>query len=86
VIDGSARVRPLPGDEAGLDVHLTARGLDAMMATLQQNPQAMQILPMIFIAKGMAKPVGDTLVWNISYVEGAVTVNGAPLAQPPARR
>jgi len=86
VLDGSARVRPLPGDAAGVDVHLTARGLDAMMTELQRNPQAMQILPMIFLAKGMAKPVGDTLVWDIGYAAGAVTINGVPLAQPPARR
>jgi hypothetical protein len=82
VLDGSARVRPLPGDAAGVDVHLTARGLDAMMAQLQGNPQAMQILPMIFLAKGMAKPVGDALVWDIGYAAGAVTINGVPLAQP----
>ncbi len=56
------------------------------MATLQQNPKAMQIIPMIFLAKGMAKPQGDSLVWDIAYANGAVTVNNVPLAQPPARR
>jgi hypothetical protein len=86
LLDGSARIRALPGDAAGVDVHLTARGLDAMMTELQGNPQAMQILPMIFLAKGMAKPVGDTLVWDIGYASGAVTVNGMPLGQAPARR
>nr|WP_294524390.1 hypothetical protein [uncultured Rhodopila sp.] len=85
-VQGAARVLPLPGNTPGYSVHLTASGLDAMMATLQQNPKAMQIIPMIFLAKGMAKPQGDSLVWDINYANGAVTVNNVPLAQPPARR
>jgi hypothetical protein len=85
-VQGSARVVALPGNLPGYSVHLIARGLDAMMATLQQNPQAMQIIPMIFLAKGMAKPQGDSLVWDINYADGAITVNNVPLAQPPARR
>jgi hypothetical protein len=86
VVEGSARIRPLPGDMAGYDIHLTARGLDAMMATLQRNPQAIQLLPLVLLAKGMAKTRGDTLVWDIAYANGAITVNNVPLAQPPARR
>jgi hypothetical protein len=85
-VQGSARVLPLPGNTLGYSGHLTARGLDAMMATLQGNPQAMQIIPMIFLAKGMAKPQGDSLVWDINYANGAVTVNNVPLVQPPASR
>jgi hypothetical protein len=85
-VQGSARVIALPGNTPGYTVHLTASGLDAMMATLQGNPKAMQIIPMIFLAKGMAKPQGDSLVWDIAYANGAVTVNNVPLAQPPARR
>jgi hypothetical protein len=92
-VDGSARVRPLPDGAMGFDVHLAARGLDAMVETIQRTPEAMQILPMVFLAKGMAKPQGDTLVWDISVASGAVTVNGVPLGedQPgpkraPARR
>ncbi len=85
-VQGSARLVALPGNTPGYSVHLTARGLDAMMATLQQNPNAIQLIPMIFLAKGMAKPQGDLLVWDINYANGAVTVNNLPLAQPPARR
>jgi hypothetical protein len=85
-VQGSARVLTLPGNTLGYSVHLTASGLDAMMATLQQNPKAMQIIPMIFLAKGMAKSQGDSLVWDINYANGAVTVNNVPLAQPPAKR
>jgi hypothetical protein len=84
-VQGSARVVALPGNTAEYSVHLTATGLDAMMAALQQSPNAMQIIPMIFLAKGMAKPQGDSLVWDIAYANGAVTVNNVPLAQPRAR-
>nr|WP_294509675.1 hypothetical protein [uncultured Rhodopila sp.] len=85
-VQGSAKVLPLPGNSIGYSVHLTARGLDGMMATLQGNPQAMQMLPMMYLAKGMAKPQGDSLVWDINYANGAVTVNNVPLAQSPAKR
>jgi hypothetical protein len=87
-VEGSARIRPQPNGPLAFDVHLAARGLDALISTLQRDPQAMQVLPMVFMAKGMAKPQGDALVWDIAYNGGAVMVNGTPLGQdqPPARR
>lgn len=91
-LDGWARLRPRPDGPPGFDVHLAATGLDAMIGTLQQDPRGMQVLPMVFIAKGMAKPQGDSLVWDIAFNGGAVMVNGIPLGQaqpglrPPASR
>jgi len=83
-IEGSARVRPLPDGSAGFDVHLTATGLDPMIAAVQGTPKALQILPMAFLIKGMAKPQGDSLVWDIVFADGAATINGMPFGQPPA--
>jgi hypothetical protein len=84
-VEGSARIRPQPNGSLGFDVHLAARGLDAMINTLQRDPQAMQVLPMVFMAKGMAKPQGDALVWDIAYNGGAVMVNGMPFGQDQPR-
>jgi hypothetical protein len=91
-LEGWARLRPRPDGPPGFDIHLAATGLDAMIGTLQQDPGAMQVLPMVFIAKGMAKPQGDRLVWDIAFNGSGVVVNGAPfgqdqpVARPPARR
>ncbi|MDB5398232.1 MAG: hypothetical protein JWQ55_250 [Rhodopila sp.] len=82
-LQGSARVRPLPDGSAGFDVHLTAHGLDAMLALVQADPKAQQVMPMLFMAKGMAKPDGDGLVWDIGFANGVVMVNGVPMGQKP---
>jgi hypothetical protein len=92
LIQGSARVRALPDGTAGVDVHLTAHGLDAMLALIQADPKARQILPMLFMAKGLGKPEGDNVVWNIGFAHGVVTINGVPMggqtpgARPPLNR
>jgi hypothetical protein len=95
LIQGSARVRALPDGTAAFDIHLTAHGLDAMLALIQSDPKAQQIIPMLFLAKGFGKPEGDNMVWDIGFAHGRATVNGVPLGQnaggesgvrPPASR
>jgi hypothetical protein len=95
VLHGSARLRPMPDGSAGFDVHLTAHGVDAMLAQVQSDPTVQQMLPMLFLAKGMGKQEGDTVVWDIAFADGVVMVNGVPLGQrggkgsgvrPPANR
>jgi len=95
LVTGSSQVRPLPDGSAALDVHLTARGVDAMLALVQADPRAQQMMPMLFMAKGMGKPEGDSIVWDIDVANGAVLVNGvpfghrggaAPAARPPINR
>jgi hypothetical protein len=81
LIQGSARVRPLPDGTAAFDIHLTAHGLDAMLALIQSDPKAQQILPMLFMAKGMGKQEGGNVVWDIGVAHGRVTINGVPMGQ-----
>ena len=81
-VEGSARMRPLAGGSAAFDIHLTARGLDAMIAAAQGNSRALQIMPMVFLAKGMARQQGDALVWDIIFADGMTSVNGTPIGQP----
>jgi hypothetical protein len=80
-LQGSAQARPLPDGSAGFDVHLTAHGVDALLAQVQSDPTVQQMLPMLFLAKGMGRQEGDTLVWNIEFADGVVMVNGVPLGQ-----
>jgi hypothetical protein len=83
LVEGTARVHPEADGTAGYDIHLTAHGLDAMLAIIQSDPKAQQIMPMLFIAKGMAKPEGDHLVWEIGFAHGVATVNGVPMGHRP---
>jgi len=82
LVEGTARIRALPDGTAGYEAHLTAHGLDAMLALVQADPKAQQIMPMLYMAKGMAKPQGDGVVWDIAFADGVATVNGTPMGQP----
>jgi hypothetical protein len=83
LVQGNARVKALPDGTAGAEVHLTAHGLDAMLALIQADPKAQQIMPMLFMAKGLGKAEGDNMVWNIDFADGVATVNGVPMGQHP---
>lgn len=82
-VNGASQVRPLPDGQAAIDIHLDATGLDAMIAQAQGNPAVVQILPIVFLAKGMGRPQGNGLAWDISFADGVVTVNGMPLGGRP---
>ena len=84
-VAGSAKLKPGAMGGIGGEIHLTARGLDAMLARLQGQPNMQQVLPMLFIAKGMARAQGDSLVWDITLGDGPPRINGVPFGQPPAR-
>jgi hypothetical protein len=92
-VEGSVRLQRLSDGTAGGTMHLVATGLDAFLAKTQGNPRVQQILPMIFLAKGMARPQGDSLVWEIALANDGLTINGVPFGQalkgrpaPPSKR
>jgi hypothetical protein len=87
-VTGTARLVPLANGSFGGHVHVSATGMDALMARMQGDPQMAQAMPMLFIAKGMAKPNGQSLVWDIDYDQSGVRINGAPFGGPgkPSRR
>jgi hypothetical protein len=85
-VEGSSQVRPLPDGTAGLETHVRATGVDALMAQAQGNPAVAPLLPMVFLAKGLARAEGDALVWDITYGDGVATVNGMPLGGGPRAR
>jgi hypothetical protein len=59
-------------------------GLDAVIAQLQQaatDPTAQQGMAMLFAAKGVSKPDGDGVVWEITVSpDGKALVNGTDLS------
>jgi hypothetical protein len=73
------------------------KGMEAVIAQLQQaatEPMAQQGMAMLFAAKGVSKPEGEGVVWDISVSpDGKALVNGTDLSamlgglsgQPPAQ-
>jgi hypothetical protein len=82
---GSARLRPRATGEIGADIHISASGVDALLVRLQSKPELQGVLPLLFMAKGLGRAQGDSIVWDIGVGGGPLTVNGTPFGQPSAR-
>jgi hypothetical protein len=82
-IKASAKVVPGADGQLGAEVHVVATGMDLLLAQAQTQPKLQGAMPMIFMAKGMGRPEGQSLVWDIKLGNGPITVNGTPVGQPP---
>ena len=85
-IKGSAKVVPRPDGQLGADIHIAASGMDKLLAQAQSQPNLQQVMPMVFLAKGIGRPEGDSLIWDISLGGGPMTVNGIPFGQAAGKR
>jgi hypothetical protein len=81
-VTGSAKLLPRADGQLGGEIHIAARGVDALLAQVQGQPKLQQMMPLIFLAKGMARAQGDSLVWDIVLGDGAPTINGTQFGQP----
>ena len=81
-IKGSAKVVPQGSGQLGAEVHIAATGMDLLLAQAKTQPKLQQAMPMMLMAKGMGRPEGQSLVWDISLGDGPMTVNGIPFGQP----
>jgi hypothetical protein len=81
-IRGSARVVPGANGQLGGEIHIAATGMDKLLAQAQSQQNLQRVMPMVFMAKGIGRPQGDSLVWDISLGNGKLTVNGIPFGQP----
>lgn len=68
-----------PADMAG-EANVKASGFDALIAKVQATPALAQGLPMLVIARSLAKPEGQGLVWAVRMENGVITVNGRDLS------
>jgi hypothetical protein len=84
-VRGSAHFLPRPNGEVGIDIHISASGADALLVLAQRKPSLQGVLPMVFLAKGMGRVQGDSIVWDISLGGGPLTINGVPFGQPGGR-
>ncbi len=69
-----------PGKWQG-EAHVTATGLDDLATQARSNPDLQQALPVLIMLRGMAKPDGKQLVWDVASDGPRVTVNGLDLSQ-----
>ena len=59
---------------------ITATGLDKLVTEAQGNPDMAQAVPILIMARGLAKPDGDHLVWDVVSDDGKLTINGMDLS------
>ncbi len=60
---------------------LRLKGFDALMKDAQTRPELAQAAPVMIFLKGIGKPDGDSIVWNISFQDKKLLVNGTDLSQ-----
>jgi hypothetical protein len=61
--------------------HVSATGLDELTAQARDDPVLQKALPVLILLRGLAKPDGERLVWNIASDGPSLTVNGVDLSQ-----
>lgn len=82
-LTGKGEVRILAPKVMQGEARLVATGFAQLMQTARSDPALRQVLPMLAMARGLAKTEGDRLVWQIaSSPDGGVTVNGIPFGGP----
>jgi hypothetical protein len=80
-VDGTGQVTLLSPDTWHGEAHLTATGFDDLTTQARTNPDLQQALPFLVMLRGVAKPDGKKLVWDIVSDGPSVTVNGLDLSQ-----
>ncbi|HVY17283.1 MAG TPA: DUF2125 domain-containing protein [Rhodopila sp.] len=78
----------LPSENGGFagHIHIVASGMDALISQAQGNQAFGHVMPMLYMAKGMGKADGKTIVWDIDLDERGVRINGTPFGHPPPKR
>jgi hypothetical protein len=66
-VAGSARIAPLADGQLSATIHISATGMDELLALVQRDPAAQQLLPMLLMAKGRGQPAGNAIVWDFSF-------------------
>ena len=90
-VEGTGQVTALSPDTWHGQAHVTATGLDDLMTQARANPDLQQALPVLIMLRGIARPDGKKLVWDIVSDGPDITVNGLDLSQlgnggkPPGR-
>jgi hypothetical protein len=79
-VEGVGKVVVLSPDSWHGEARLAATGLDELTAQARKDPELQQALLVLMILRGLAKPDGNRLVWDVASDGTAVTVNGIDLS------
>ena len=82
---GTASADILGAGQASGAGQVTAAGWDVLFTRIQNTPELAQGIPAMVFAKGIAKTVGDRLVWDITFRDNKLLVNGTDLSQMAGR-
>jgi len=96
MFEGTGQVTVQGPDTWHGTARVVATGFDELTAQARSNPDLQQALPVMVMMRGLAKPDGQKLVWDIVSDGPSVTVNGLdlsklgsdekPKGKPPARK
>jgi hypothetical protein len=79
-VEGMGTLVVLSPDAWHGEARLGATGLDELAAQARKDPELQQALPVLIMLRGLGKPDGNRLVWDIVSDGTAVTVNGIDLS------
>ena len=85
-VTGSMRMVPLADGQPGADIHLSATGMDTLISQAEATPALQRALPVMFMARGMGRPDGGGIAWDIAVGDGSMTVNGVAFGQGAGRK
>jgi hypothetical protein len=80
-VDGTGHVMALSPDTWHGEAHLVATGFDDLTTQARSNPDLQQALPVLIMLRGLARPDGKKLVWDVVSDGPTVTVNGLDLSK-----
>lgn len=71
---------PTPSQASGT-AQITATGFEALLAKVQENPVLAQGVPVMVLIKGFGRSVENRLVWDITYRNSKLLVNGVDVSK-----
>jgi hypothetical protein len=80
IITGQGKALMTSPDQFSGDAQIVAENFDMLMQKINGIPAAAQAGPVLIMAKGIGKSVGNKVIWDISYHDGKILVNNVDLA------
>ena len=73
---GKGEVRFSTMDQYEGEAHIVATGLDELIKQANKTPELKDAAPVLFMAKGMGRQDGGKTIWDVTYHEGKMLING----------
>ena len=76
---GHAQIHVMPAQQVSAVIDIMTTGLDKLMSRASQDPVLAQSVPVLAMARGLAKTEGDKQSWHIEAANNGVLINGVDL-------